>query len=403
MSTDLDTFRGEIRSWLDDNCPPSMRTPTPENEVVWGGLKEPFHNPESKTWLDNMASRGFTAPTWPKEYGGGGLSPDENKILQEELRRISARPALNSFGLWMLGPALLEFASEEQKKQYIPDIVNGRIRWCQGYSEPGAGSDLAGLQTKAEDQGDHYLVNGSKIWTSYADEADWIFCLVRTDSNAPKHEGISFVLFDMNSKGVSVSPIQLISGSSPFCQTFFDNVEVPKSQLVGQLNKGWTIAKRLLQHERQHISGIGGASALGGSGRRLEDVFKKYVGTNGERISDPDMRGEVLDHNIDDRAFMLTLARSAEDAKAGNSNAHLASMLKYYGSEQNKRKYELFLRAMGTQALGWEGDAFSAMELATPRQWLRSKANSIEGGTTEVQLNVIAKRVLGLPDAAQSD
>lgn len=403
MSTDLDTFRSEIRSWLDDNCPASMRTPTPENEVVWGGINEPFHNPESKTWLENMASRGFTAPTWPKEYGGGGLNPDENKVLQQELRRISARPALNSFGLWMLGPALLEFASEEQKQQYIPDIVNGRIRWCQGYSEPGAGSDLAGLQTKAEDKGDHYLVNGSKIWTSYADEADWIFCLVRTDSNAPKHEGISFLLFDMKSKGVSVSPIQLISGSSPFCQTFFDNVEVPKTQLVGELNKGWTIAKRLLQHERQHISGIGGASALGGSGRRIEDVFKKYVGTDGERISDPDLRGEVLEHNIDDRAFMLTLARSAEDAKAGNSNAHLASMLKYYGSEQNKRKYELFLRAMGTQALGWEGDAFSASELATPRQWLRSKANSIEGGTTEVQLNVIAKRVLGLPDAAQSD
>lgn len=403
MTDALDNFRSEIRSWLDDACPASMRTPSPEAELVWGGREEPFVNPDSKVWLENMASRGFTAPTWPKAYGGGGLSADENKVLQEELRRIHARPALNSFGLWMLGPALLEFASEEQKKKYLPDIVNGKTRWCQGYSEPGAGSDLAGLQTRADDKGDHYLVNGAKIWTSYADQADWIFCLVRTDPSAPKHEGISFLLFDMASEGVSVSPIQLISGASPFCQTFFDNVKVPKEQLVGELNKGWTIAKRLLQHERQHISGIGGASALGGSGRKVQDVFKKYVGEQDGRISNPDLRDEVLVHNMDDKAFILTLGRAAEEAKAGNSNAHLASMFKHLGSEQNKRKYELFLRAMGTQALGWEGDGFDDMELATTRQWLRSKANSIEGGTTEVQLNVIAKRVLGLPDAARSD
>jgi len=394
----LDDFRAEVRSWLEDNCPASMRTPTPEGETIWGGRRERFVNPDSKVWLERMAERGWTAPTWPAAYGGGGLNANEDRVLAEELRRINARPALQSFGIWMLGPALLEFASEEQKLEHLPKIVRGEIRWCQGYSEPGHGSDLAGLQTKAEDKGDYYLVNGSKIWTSYADEADWIFCLVRTNMNVPKHEGISFLLFDMESPGVSTSPIELISGSSPFCQTFFDDVKVPKRNLVGELNKGWTIAKRLLQHERQMVAGIGGMSALGGTGRKLEDVAKEYVGEDNGRIRDPVLRATITEHRINDRAFQLTMARGGEEAKAGTSDGNLASMFKYFGTEQNKRKYELMLASMGTLGVGWEGDSFSERERNTTRQWLRSKANSIEGGTSEVQLNVIAKRVLGLPD-----
>jgi alkylation response protein AidB-like acyl-CoA dehydrogenase len=396
--SDLDTFRAETRDWLEANCPESMRTPMPEEETVWGGRGETFVNPDSKIWLERMAERGWTCPTWPKEYGGGGLSADENRVLEQELRRINARPALQSFGIWMLGPALLEYATHEQKLEYLPPICRGEIRWCQGYSEPGYGSDLAGLQTKAEDKGDYYLVNGSKIWTSYADKADWIFCLVRTDTQAPKHEGISFLLFDMASEGVSTSPIQLISGASPFCQTFFDNVKVPKNQLVGELNKGWTIAKRLLQHERQMISGIGGISALGGSGRNLEDVARDYLGEEIGRIAEPHLRAQVTQHRMNDRAFQHTLQRAGEEAKAGTADGNLASIFKYYGTEQNKRKYELLLDVMGTQSVGWSGDAFTDRELSTTRQWLRSKANSIEGGTSEVQLNVIAKRVLGLPD-----
>jgi alkylation response protein AidB-like acyl-CoA dehydrogenase len=395
---DLDAFRSEVRSWLEENCPKSMRTPMAEAESVWGGRREKFVNPDSKVWLERMAERGWTCPGWPKEYGGGGLSADENKVLQEELRRINARPALQSFGIWMLGPALLEFANEEQKREHLPKIVRGEIRWCQGYSEPGSGSDLASLKTRAEDKGDYYLVNGSKIWTSYADQADWIFCLVRTDFDAPKHEGISFLLFDMASEGVTISPIRLISGASPFCETFFDNVKVPKANLVGEVNKGWTIAKRLLQHERQMISGIGGMSALGGSGRKLEDDARDYLGETDGLIADPALRARVTAHRINDRAFQLTLARAADEAKAGRSDGNLASLFKYYGSEQNKRKYELLLEIMGNRALGWEGEGFTHRELGTTRQWLRSKANSIEGGTSEVQLNVIAKRVLGLPD-----
>lgn len=395
---DLEAFRSEVRDWLEENCPPSMRTPMSEAETVWGGRKESFVNPDSKLWLERMAERGWTVPTWPKDYGGGGLSYEENKVLQEELRRINARPPLQSFGIWMLGPALLEFANEEQKREHLPRIARGEIRWCQGYSEPGAGSDLAGLKTRAEDKGDHFLVNGSKVWTSYADKADWIFCLVRTDPKAPKHDGISFLLFDMESEGVSVSPIRLISGASPFCETFFEDVKVPKGNLVGEPNKGWTIAKRLLQHERQMISGIGGMSALGGSGRAMEDYAKEYLGEESGRIADPVLRARVANHRIDDRAFQLTLARAADEAKAGQSDGNLASMFKYYGSEQNKRKFELLLELMGSKALGWEGHGFSDREIGTTRQWLRSKGNSIEGGTSEVQLNVIAKRVLGLPD-----
>ena len=395
---ELDNFRSGVRGWLAENCPDSMRTPMSEDETVWGGRRQTFSNPDAKLWLERMAEQGWTCPMWPKEYGGGGLAADENRILAEELRSIGARPALQSFGIWMLGPALLEFASHEQKLRYLPEICRGEIRWCQGYSEPGYGSDLAGLQTKAEDQGDYYLVNGSKIWTSYADQADWIFCLVRTDLDAPKHEGISFLLFDMSSDGVSTSPIQLISGASPFCQTFFDNVKVPRDQLVGERNKGWTIAKRLLQHERQMIAGIGGISALGGSGRRMHEIAKEYLGEADGRIKEPAVRRDIIDHNMNDRAFQLTMIRAGDEARAGNADGNLASVFKYYGSEQNKRKYELLLDTMGTGATGWAGSGFSERELGTTRQWLRSKANSIEGGTSEVQLNVIAKRVLGLPD-----
>ena len=396
--TELDTFRAETRAWLEENCPESMRTPMPERETPWGGRNADFPNPDTKVWLDRMASRGWTAPEWPAEYGGGGLSKDQARILQQEMSRINARTPLASFGLWMLGPALLEFASEEQKKKYLGEIVRGEIRWCQGYSEPGAGSDLAGLQTKADDKGDHYLVNGQKVWTSYADQCDWIFCLVRTDSSV-KHDGISFLLIDMDTPGVEARPIKLISGASPFCETFLTDVVVPKENLVGELNKGWTIAKRLLEHERTMISamgmGGGGAASMGG----MEAMAKENFGEDGDKIANPAIREAVTNHKMDHQAFALTLKRAADEAKAGQGMGAAASMFKYYGTELNKRRFELLLDVMGTQALGWEGEGFDARELSITRSWLRSKGNSIEGGTSEVQLNVIAKRVLGLPDA----
>lgn len=400
--SNLQEFRESTRAWLEENCPASMRTTMVADEIVWGGRNAEFKNPDSKLWLERMAEKGWTCPTWPAEYGGGGLSKDQAQILQQELHRINARPALTSFGISMLGPVLLEYGNHEQKMEHIPKIVRGEIRWCQGYSEPGSGSDLASLSTKAELQGDYYLINGSKVWTSYADKADWIFCLVRTDFEVPKHAGISFILFDMSSEGVSTKPIQLISGASPFCETFFDNVKVPAANLVGQVNDGWTIAKRLLQHERTMISSFGlssGQTDRGGVTSTLDSVegaAKAYRGDEG-RLSDPVLRDEIARFKIDSAAFAYTSQRSVQETKQGGPNA-TSSMLKYYGCELNKRRYELLLRSLGSQSLGWEGEGFADNELQVTREWLRSKANSIEGGTLEVQLNIIAKRVLGLPD-----
>ncbi|MFN4225633.1 MAG: acyl-CoA dehydrogenase family protein [Hyphomonas sp.] len=394
----LEAFRVETRQWLEANCPPSMRTPMPDDEVVWGGRNATFKNPDSKVWLDRMGEKGWTAPEWPKQYGGGGLSRGEARVLEQELRRIRARPPLFSFGLWMFGPALLEFGSHEQKLRFIPDIVKGKIRWCQGYSEPGAGSDLAGLQTRCEDKGDHYLINGQKVWTSYADKADWIFCLVRTDTSV-KHEGISFILFDMKSPGVEARPIQLISGESPFCETFFTDVKVPKDQLVGRLNGGWEIAKRLLQFERSSIS-AGGFGGTGGSGiLGPEDYAKQHIGVDDQgRIADGDLRGRITDHKMYAKAFALTVQRQAEQAKAGQAVGHTASILKYGAAKMNQDRHELLIEALGTEGLGWEGEGFDKNAKKVTRQWLRSKGNSIEGGTSEINLNVIAKRVLGLKD-----
>lgn len=399
----LSAFRTEVRSWLETNCPKSMRLPAVQDEVVWGGRNFQFKNPDSKIWLERMADKGWTCPTWPEEFGGGGLSKEESIVLSQELSRINARPALTSFGISMLGPVLLESASYEQKLEHIPKIVRGEIRWCQGYSEPGSGSDLASLATRALVDGDDYLINGSKVWTSYADKADWIFCLVRTDVEGPKHAGISFILFDMETCGVSTKPIQLISGSSPFCETFFDDVRVPAKNLVGGVNNGWAIAKRLLQHERTMISGFGLADSLNSDPDhasimdKVEDAAMHYRGDSG-RLSDPVLRDEIAQFKIDSEAFALTSQRSLEESKKGQGPTATSSMLKNYGCELNKRRYELLLQALGSCALGWEGSGFKSEELTVTREWLRSKANSIEGGTSEVQLNVIAKRVLGLPD-----
>ena len=393
--SDLETFRAETRAWLEANCPPEVRGPVrSEDEAIWGGRNATFATPGHKLWLERMGERGWTAPEWPREYGGGGLSREEAKVLASELRRIQAQPALLSFGVWMLGPALLAFGTEEQKKRFLPEIVRGEIRWCQGYSEPGAGSDLAGLQTRAEDRGDHWIVNGQKIWTSYADKADWIFCLVRTDPEAPKHLGISFVLFDMKTPGVTTRPITLISGKSPFCETFFDDVRVEKENLVGTLNRGWDVAKYLLAHERTMIGALGEDM----NARPLGQVAADSLGTDeAGRLDDPMLRARIAEMELDAAAFRLALERVGDKHKAGKAHPAEASMLKYYGSELNKRRHELLMAAGGFDALEWEGER--SREGSAARSWLRTKANSIEGGTSEIQLNIIAKHLLRLPGA----
>jgi alkylation response protein AidB-like acyl-CoA dehydrogenase len=394
--SDLDKFRQEVKEWLDENCPPSMKNgadPAIPLDEVWGGRKAVYKNPDSKVWLERMGLKGWTMPTVPKEYGGGGLSKEEVKVLNEEMFMIGTRSPLLSFGIWMLAPVLLEYGTEAQKKEHLPKIIKGEIRWCQGYSEPGSGSDLASLATKAEDKGDHFLVNGQKVWTSYADKADWIFALVRTGPMEPKHDGISFLLIDMETEGVSTKPITLISGKSPFCETFFDDVKASKDNLIGELNNGWTIAKALLQHERAFISNFGLASAMG-SGKDLVSIAKKHLGEKDGKINNGFYRSEIASHKIKEHAFGLTLKRAGDE---GGKASATASMFKLYGTEHNKKRHELMVAAMGTDGIAWDGDEFDQEDKDLTRAWLRTKGNSLEGGTSEVQLNVISKRVLGLP------
>ena len=393
-ATDLDTFRTETRAWLEANCPPQMRTPASSDaDICWGGKRFTYQSEAQRLWLQRMGERGWTVPTWPRPYGGGGLTHEEAAILREEMARLHCRVPLQSFGIWMLGPALLKHGSEAQKRHYLPQIARGEIRWCQGYSEPNAGSDLASLATKAEVRDDHFLVNGQKIWTSYADEADWMFCLVRTDTSK-KHTGISFVLIDMTTPGVSTRPIKLISGKSPFCETFFDNVKVPIGNLVGELNAGWTIAKYLLTHEREMIGAIGERSAPPAAGRFAAERIGRDANS---RLDDPVLRGEIARFEVDEAAFRAWIKLVGEQARAGEAHPAISSALKYYGAELNKRRWELFVAAGGADALEWEGELSQDGTIA--RTWLRTKGNSIEGGTSEVQLNVVAKRILGLPGA----
>ncbi len=394
-SASIDAFRAETRAWLQANCPPEMRRPVVnEDDTCWGGRRWKFQSDAQRQWLERMAERGWTVPDWPREYGGGGLGKEQVKVLREEMRALGCRSPLDSFGIWMLGPALLKYGSHEQKLEHLPKIARGEIRWCQGYSEPNAGSDLASLQTRAEDKGDHFLVNGQKIWTSYADKADWIFCLVRTDFSAKKHDGISFVLFDMASPGVTTRPITLISGKSPFCETFFDNVQVPRGNLVGEMNRGWEIAKYLLTHERNMIGAIGDR----GASRPVAKIAAAKIGLDAAgRLDDPLLRAQIAGFEVDETAFRALMERAGDLARQGDINPAFSSVLKYYGAELNKRRFELSMQAAGSDGLEWEGERSTDGALA--RAWLRTKANSIEGGTSEVQLNIITKRILDLPGA----
>ena len=403
----LEEFRQEARTWLDENCPPGMRLPQDGVDgPAWGS---PEFNEAADLWRVRMAEKGWTCPTWPVDFGGGGLDPDQTKVLRQEMNRIGTSNPVMSFGTHMLGPVLLEYASDEQKKRFLPDITAGKVVWAQGYSEPGSGSDLASLQTRAVRDGDEFVINGQKIWTTNADQADWMFCLVRTDPDAPKHEGISFILFDLKSQGVTISPIELISGRSEFCEVFFDNVRARADNLVGNPGDGWTIAKKLLQHERSMISGTGGAG--GGRQRQrpqrnepahpirgLADLALPYVGDENGKLADASIRARATQAEMDGICLALTAKRNGEEARKTKGPGHAASMFKWYATELNKRREELKMSFRGYQALGWDGDGFSPQELQETRHWLRSKGNSIEGGTSEIQMNVIAKRVLGLPD-----
>ena len=397
-ATELDAFRTEAREWLEENFPKSLRkNPDEVTEQVMSGGKT---TGDVDLWRQRMGEKGWGTPTWPKQYGGGGLTAAEARVLGEEMSRIGARNPIVGMGPGMFGNTLLEYGNEEQKKKHFPPIVKGELRWCQGFSEPGSGSDLASLSTKAEDKGDHFLVNGQKIWTSGAQFADWCFCLVRTD-NTKKHDGISFLLIDMRSPGVEARPIKMISGASGQCETFFTDVKVPKENLMGQLNGGWSIAKRLLQHERNGMGNRLGGGPAPKEKDGVAELAKKYVGVDeAGRVSDGDLRSRITQHRMEEHALRQTVRRAAAEAKGNQSPSAATSIMKNVSMKVMQDRSELTVEIMGAQGLGWEGEGFDAVELETVRGWLAGKAGSIYGGSQEIQNNIISKRILNLPDPA---
>jgi alkylation response protein AidB-like acyl-CoA dehydrogenase len=395
--SELEAFRAEVRDWISANFPASLKgKPNPM-------MREERSKPtaDQEAWRKAMGEKGWGVPTWPKEYGAAGLSAAQGRVINQELARAGAYNPIGGMGVMMFGPTLLEYGTEEQKREHIPPIVRGDLQWCQGYSEPGAGSDLAALQTRAVDKGDHFEITGQKIWTSGAQFADWCFCLVRTDTTK-KHEGISFVLLEMHQPGVEVRPIQLINGTSPFCETFFTGAIALKKNLVGPLNGGWTIGKRLLQHERSGLSG-GGAGPFGGAAKGPVELAKDYVGVDEKgRIADADLRSRIVQNEIDLKAFQLTAFRAMAEAKGNASPSAATSIMKNAATRTLQDRAELTVEIMGAQGLGWEGEGFSKDELMAVRGWLGGKATTIYGGSQEIQSNIISKRILGLPDLTQS-
>ena len=391
----LDAFRQDARAWLEANCPEGARGP---GQVAWGSRRIELE-PDVHLWLARMAEKGWTVPTWPKAYGGAELDKAEYQVLISELKRIQARTPLTGRGVNYIGPTLLEYGNEEQKARWLPGIARGEGGWAMGYSEPGAGSDLASLSTRAVRDGDRFIINGRKIWTSDAMDCDYIFVLVRTNPDAPKHQGISLILVDMHQPGVQVRPIRLLSGASPFNETLFEDAIAPASDLVGGIDNGWTVGKRLLQFERSTHAGINISGAQGGrtAESRLPQIVKRYAPLANGAIADPELRAWLIRVEQNGHAQRLTQKRVIEEVQA-RAPGFASSAVKLTNALQVQDSHELILAAMGSQGIGWEGAAFSPDEIEATRTWLRDKSLTIAGGTKDIQRNIIAKRVLGLPD-----
>ncbi len=392
----LEVLRDDARQWIEENFPKSLKG-------VEVGLEGGGSGGDYETWRQKLAEKGWGAPTWPKEYGGAGLSHPEAKVVAQEMAKAGAFnhiPMLAGMGVTMVGPTILEYGTDDQKERHLPGIASGEIRWCLGLSEPNAGSDLASLQTKAEDKGNRYVVNGQKIWTSGADISQWCGALVRTDPKAGKRDGISFVLLPMDQPGVETRPIKLISGASPFCETYFNDAYAEKNDLLGDVNDGWSVVKRLLQHERQSQTAARRPEAA--DTETLADKAKKYIGTNADgSLADGDLRQRLVRHMMDEQAHYLTISRIAAEAKGNVQVSAAASILKNSNTRVAQTKAELTMEIMGSQGLGWSGDTFTEEERNTVREFLWGKAMSIYGGSYEVQNNIISKNILGLPETTQ--
>ena len=384
---EYEKFRTDVRAFLEANWPPS------------GDEAELPRAEGAARFRDRATEGGFLRRGIPKEFGGSEQPPDEIEanIIREEFSRAHAPMDVRGIGTMMLVPTLLERGNQWQKEKFVEGTVKGEIRWCQGYSEPGAGSDLASLQTRAVRDGDEYVITGQKIWTTGADKADWIFCLVRTDPEAPKHDGISFILFSMHQPGVEVAPLRLIDGSADFSQVFFDGARAKAKNVVGPVNGGWTVAKRLLQHERSTDGGSEGG-ITGAQKETLVELVKREVGLENGVLADPAIRQRLAAQELEADALRLTMRRAGEEFRANQMGRDIGSLGKYRWANMVKNEQDIAMLALGTQGLGWSGPGFEDTQLERTRAWLSTRADSIWGGTNEVQLNVIAKRVLQIPE-----
>jgi len=389
MTEKLDNFIKEVDVWIEQNCPQSMRTPIPVSEQVWASSSIKFPSKDSKAWFDAMVSKGWCTPEWPKEYGGGGLSFEESKILRDRLKFYGCRPAQINFGISMLGPVILEFGTEDQKKEFLLKISRGEIWWCQGFSEPGAGSDLANVSTSAKLKNKEYIINGSKIWTSEADKADWMYCLARTAKTEKKQAGISFILLDLKQPNIEIKPIKLLSGQSPFCEVFFDDAVARESHRIADENDGWRVAKRLLEFERTMMADLGSEGAV--------DIEPIKTYKNSDASSSPGqfkLHKKIIKHEMRNHLIDLTMARAAIESKSSFSPAALT--LKYLSTEETQARWELNVASLGAGGLEIvEKSDGSKHEIA--KSFFYSKAYTIAGGSSEIQLNIISKHILGLP------
>jgi alkylation response protein AidB-like acyl-CoA dehydrogenase len=394
-------FAASVRDWVADNLPQAL---VGAHIDMYGVASDDQRVKDAfDLWRSRLAAQGWGAPTWPREYGGAGLTDAEAKIVSRTIARAGSMnpiPYLAGMGVTMVGPTLLEYGTDEQKARHLPGMASGEVRWCLGLSEPNAGSDLASLTTSAELDEHGWVLNGQKTWTSGADKSQWCGVLVRTDRNAAKRDGISFLMLEMDQPGIETRPISLIAGESPFCETFFTNARARKDDLLGKLNDGWSVIKRLLQHERQSQTNTPVTST---SAEPLQDIAKRYRGTtNDGTLADADLRSRLADHLMDAAAHELTIARIITDARGGNVEVSAtASILKNSATDVAQTRAELMVEIMGSQGLGWEPGEYTEEEARTVREWLGGKSMSIYGGSYEVQKNIISKNILGLPETTQ--
>jgi alkylation response protein AidB-like acyl-CoA dehydrogenase len=377
-------YRLKLRTWLAANLPKEAAPSEQDAEFAY-----------RRAWQRQLYDGGWVGISWPKEYGGQGATLIQQAIYAQEMTRAKAPQPANGLGIGIVGPTLMHHGTEEQKKRFIPKILSGEEIWCQGFSEPNSGSDLASLQTKAVLDGDDFVVNGQKIWTSLGQYADWCILLVRTDPNAPKHRGISYLLVDMHSPGITVRPLKQITGNSEFNETFFDNVRVPKQNLVGELNEGWRIAMTTLTYER-------GISSLATQVRIKQqlDAMIDYARTtrkNGQTLSqDPVLRQQLVRAHIGVEIMLLNLYRGITTRLRGKPAGPEASLDKLYWSELDK-----WMQELGMELQGPYSQLMEESKYAVPGNWqynfLRSRAGTIYSGTSEIQKNIIGERVLGLP------